>query len=144
MLAWKITSATNLKSLKSSTKISHTHNRSRKTCVWSERALKSQVFYSNGQKRYLAWDGWVFIAHIPKTSRWKVSAHLAVKLQFNLWSDHHSYNGYFHFWNLTIRGAGSLTGLGGSQTALEQRVMVWPTWVAVRPLGGHSTLSVFQ
>jgi hypothetical protein len=67
------------RTLESSTRISHTHNRLGKACVWRERALKSQVCSSNGQERYLARDGWVFIAHTQKTSRWKDDVHLAVR-----------------------------------------------------------------
>jgi hypothetical protein len=48
--------------------------------VRKERAIKSQVCISNGQERYLAQDGWVFIAHTPKTSRWKDFVHLVVRL----------------------------------------------------------------
>jgi hypothetical protein len=37
-----------------------------------ERAPKSQVCSSHDQERYLARDGWVFIAHTSKTSHWKI------------------------------------------------------------------------
>ena len=83
------------RTLESSTRISHTHNGSRKACVWRERALTRQVCCSNGQEGFLARDGGVFIAHTPKTSRWKDSVHLAVRPQCNSRSDRPQCNGYF-------------------------------------------------
>jgi hypothetical protein len=80
---------------KSSTRISHSHNGSRNTCVRKERALKSQARCWNGQESYLAWVGRVFIAHTAKASRWEDSAHFAVRLQYNSRSDHHNGNSYF-------------------------------------------------
>jgi hypothetical protein len=40
--------------------------------VRKERAPKSQVCSSHGQERYLARDGWIFIAHTLKTSCWEI------------------------------------------------------------------------
>jgi hypothetical protein len=72
-------------------------------------ALKSQVCSSNGQEGYLTRDGCVFIAHTPKTSRWKDFVHLAIRPQFNSRSDHHTCKGYFQNQNLTTGGAGGET-----------------------------------
>jgi hypothetical protein len=66
----------------------------------------------------LARDGGVFIAHTPKTSRWKDSAHLAVRPQCNLRSDRQRGNDYFQIKFLTVEVGCSLTGPGGSQTAI--------------------------
>jgi hypothetical protein len=82
------------RALKSSTRISHTHNGSRDACVRKEMALRSQVCYWNGQETHLAWDEWVYIAHTPKTSRWEDSAHFVVRRQYNSRSDCHNDNGY--------------------------------------------------
>jgi hypothetical protein len=83
------------RTLKSGTRISHTHNRSRNACVRRERALKSQVYCWNGQERCLAWDGRVFIAHTTKTSHWEGSAHFTVRPKYNSRSDRQEGNDYF-------------------------------------------------
>jgi hypothetical protein len=83
------------RTLKSDTRISHTHNRSRNACVRRERALKSQVCCWNEQERCLARDGRVFIAHTPKTSHWEGSAHFAVRPKYNSRSDRQEGNNYF-------------------------------------------------
>jgi hypothetical protein len=80
--------------IKSSTRISYTHNGSKKACVMKEMALKGQVCCWNGQELSLAWDGRVFIAHTPKTSRSEDSTHFTIKPQCNSWSDHQGGNGY--------------------------------------------------
>jgi hypothetical protein len=82
-------------------------------------ALKSQVCYSNGKESYLARDGGVFIAHTSKTSRWEDSAHLAVRLQCNSWSERQRGNNYIQIKFLTIGVGGSLTGPGGGQNAIN-------------------------
>jgi hypothetical protein len=129
------------RTLKSSTTILHTHNRSRNACVRKERALKSLVCYWNGQGSHLAWDGWLFIAHTPKSSRWEDCVHLAVRSQYNSWSDRHNSNDYNFEKKSTVGRAGGLTALepggltspGGDQAALEQRLAVWSD-----PSGGQN------
>jgi hypothetical protein len=106
------------RTLESSTRISHTHNGSRKTCVWRERALKSQVCCSNDQESYLARDEGVFIAHTLKTSRWEDSAHLTVRPQYNSRSNCQRGNNYFQIKISTVRVGGGLTGPGDGQTAI--------------------------
>jgi hypothetical protein len=67
------------RTLKSSIRISHTYNGSRKACVRKERALKCQVCCWNGQGGFLARDGRVYIAHTTKTSHWKDFAHFTIR-----------------------------------------------------------------
>jgi hypothetical protein len=78
----------------------------------------SKVKYAvqNSQECFLARDGGVFIAHTPKTSRWKDSAHLAVRPQCKSRSDRQRGNDYFQIKFSTVGGGGGLTGPGGSQT----------------------------
>jgi hypothetical protein len=79
----------------------------------------SKVKYAvqNSQEGFLARDGGVFIAHTPKTSRWKDSAHLAVRPQCKSRSDRQRGNDYFQIKFSTVGGGGCLTGPGGGQTA---------------------------
>jgi hypothetical protein len=82
------------RTLKSSTRISHTHNGSKKVYVRKKRALRSQICYWNDQESYLTRVERVFITYTPKTNNWEDSAYLSVRPQCNSWSDHQGGNGY--------------------------------------------------
>jgi hypothetical protein len=132
------------RTLKSSIRISHTHNGSRKACVRKERTLKSQVCSLKWPREIscMRWMG-IYSPH-SKTSHWEDSTHLAVRPQFNSRSDHHSCNGYFQIQNPTVGGAGGLTGLGGGLTVSYTEVGSltplyggWTTKVIVH--GGQAT-----
>jgi hypothetical protein len=79
----------------------------------------SKVKYAvqNSQETFLTRDGGVFITHTPKTSRWKDSAHLAVRPQCKSRSDRQRGNDYFQIKFSTVGGGGGqttgYTGAGG-------------------------------